>query len=124
MDIQIIFSDADNVNNQPQVDIVAWSIREVSFYGDDEDDDVMHLLIGFVMMNKQWRVTTAIQHFDSDRKKITTSSGRIYNLVGQPVSNGDTDFELVWQLWKMTNNVNLDVDVTDKYATKIKWFVM
>ncbi|MCL7421773.1 MAG: hypothetical protein M8364_12795 [Methylobacter sp.] len=117
--MHIIIHPADEVKDQPQVDIVAWSIHGVSFHNENE---VVHLLTGFVL-DKKWRVTTAIQHFDSDNKRITTNSGRVYNLLGQPGSK-DAELELAWQIWKMTNNVSSDVDVTDEYATKIKWFVM
>lgn len=117
--MQIIIHPAEEVENQPQVDIMAWSIHEVSFH----NENGVHLLTGFVL-DKKWRVTTAIQHFDSVSKKITTSSGRVYNLIGRPAGSKDTELELAWQVWKMTSNVSSDVDVTDEYATKIKWFVM
>jgi hypothetical protein len=117
--MQIIIRPADEVKDQPEVDIVIWSIHRVSFHNENE---AVHLLTGFVL-DKKWRVTTAIQHFDSDNKKITTRSGRVYNLIGRP-GNKDAELELAWQAWKMTTNVSSDVDVTDEYATKIKWFVM
>lgn len=118
--MQIIIHPADEVENQPQVDIMTWSIHGVSFHNENE---VVHLLTGFVL-DKKWRVTTAIQHFDSDSKKITTSSGRVYNLVGRPAGSKDAELGLAWQAWKLTNHISSDVDVTDEYAKKIKWFVM
>jgi hypothetical protein len=46
--------------------------------------------------------------------RIKTSSGRIYNLEGQPGFNSDADY--VWANWKAINDARDDVNVTNQYC--------
>ncbi|MCF6203437.1 MAG: hypothetical protein L3J59_07170 [Methylococcaceae bacterium] len=107
----------ESVEKEPTVDVVNWSVHRVTFFNGDKSE---HLL-GFVP-DKQGRVTSAIQSFNADTRKITTASGRVYTLVGPPGECEDAAY--VWQYWKNMNGDVKDRNVTDKYATQIKNLLM
>jgi ATP-dependent Lon protease len=60
------------------------------------------------------RVTSAIQIFDKDLRRIVTNSGRIYTLMGEPGYHPDCEY--VWKRWKSLNNGQDECDVTDHYV--------
>jgi hypothetical protein len=99
-----------SVQNEPEVSISAWSIREVT--GDDGSDKTQHL-VGYIASRNSGRVTSAIQSFDRDKMCIKTNSGRIYYLVGPP--GFKPGFEHVWMNWKKHNQIREEVDVTYRY---------
>ncbi len=108
---------AESVAFHPTANIVSWSIREAIFI----DGDISRHLIGFIP-TRSGRVTSAIQTFCPDTRKIITLSGRMYTLVGMPGSSEDGQF--VWKYWSAKNFVIHDTDVTDQYAKQIKSLVM
>jgi ATP-dependent Lon protease len=60
------------------------------------------------------RVTSAIKSFDRNNMQIQTMSGRTYYLMGQP--GCDSAGDDAWEIWKTTNNVKEDIDVTGQYC--------
>jgi hypothetical protein len=90
--------------------IIRWSVREVLCGWSEER--TRHL-VGYIPMLRNGRASSAIQAFDRDRMRITTRSGRIYQLEGQPGGNGDAEY--VWRHWKTTNEATGEIDVTDQY---------
>ncbi|WP_333875758.1 AAA family ATPase [Methylobacter sp.] len=104
-----IFSVAP-IYEEPKETIVRWSIREALFK--DSHDKSRHL-IGYIARKCAGRVTSAIQSFDRETMRIKTTSGRIYQLEGQP--GFDPDAEYVWAQWKALNEVRDEVDVTHEY---------
>jgi len=107
----------ESVDVEPEVNIINWSIHVVIFLNDDRSEHLQ----GFVP-GKMGRVTSAIQDFEANNRKITTASGRVYTLVGPPGNCDDAAY--VWQLWKKMNGVVQDKNVTDKYARQIKSLLM
>jgi hypothetical protein len=107
--IMPIFSVA-SVDEEPEETIMRWSIREVLF--DDSTDKSRHL-VGYILRKGKGRVTSAIQSFDRDKMRIKTTSGRLYQLEGQP--GFDPDAEYVWTHWKKFNDVLEESDVTHEY---------
>lgn len=107
----------ESVALYPVANIVHWSIREAIFW----DGDKSRHLVGFIP-GRSGRVTSAIQQFCSENRKITTLSGRVYTLVGMPSSSEDGDY--VWKYWRAGNCVIHDTDVTDEYTKQIKNLVM
>ncbi len=101
----------------PTENIVNWSIHEAVFYNGEESRH----LVGFVP-SRSGRVTSAIQKFSPENRKITTQSGRVYTLVGMPGCSDDA--EHVWQCWSAGNGVVHDTNVTDEYTKQIKYLVM
>ena len=106
-----------SVDEEPTVNIVNWSVHRVTFFNGDKSE---HLL-GFVP-GQQGRVTSAIQVFNANTRKITTLSGRVYTLIGPPGKCEDARY--VWNFWKKMNGDVKDRNVTDKYATQIKNLLM
>ncbi|MFA6272658.1 MAG: AAA family ATPase [Patescibacteria group bacterium] len=98
------------VNEEPEETIMRWSVREALF--EDLNDKSRHL-IGYIPRKGKGRVTSAIQSFDREKMRIKTSSGRLYQLEGQP--GFDSDAEYVWAQWKELNDVREDIDVTNQY---------
>jgi hypothetical protein len=99
------------VHQEPEETISRWSIREAQF--DDSNDQSRHL-VGYIARKGKGRVTSAIQSFDRDKMRITTASGRVYQLQGPP--GFDPDGEYVWSHWKALNRVLEDTDVTQDYG--------
>jgi ATP-dependent Lon protease len=98
------------VQQEPETVITRWSVREARF--DDPNDQSRHV-VGYVARQGTGRVTSAIQSFDRDHQRITTSSGRVYQLEGPP--GFDPDAEYVWAQWKALNHVRDETDVTQEY---------
>lgn len=99
-----------SVQQEPEAVMTRWAVREARF--DDPNDQSRHV-VGYVARQGTGRVTSAIQSFDRDHRRITTSSGRIYQLEGPP--GFDSDAEYVWAHWKALNQVREETDVTQEY---------
>ncbi|MGZ4956076.1 MAG: hypothetical protein ACXV79_13550 [Methylobacter sp.] len=99
------------VHEEPEETIMHWSIREVLF---DVPNDKSRHLVGYISRQGKGRVTSAIESFDRDHRRIITRSGRIYRLEGSP--GFDPDAEYVWAQWKALNHVREEADVTDHYS--------
>ncbi len=89
-------------------EIVAWSIKEV-LYGDNTEP-TRHL-VGYA--DREGRVSSAIQMFDSESRVIETRSGRQYKLHGKPGDHPDARY--VWLRWKNFNKAQDEKDVTSEY---------
>ena len=103
---------------EPTVEIVNWSVRAVTYH---HSSDETHHLVGYIP-KQEGRVTSAIQQFDSENKIITTRSGRLYTLIGQPGFSDDGEY--VWESWKEVNNIKSEKIITDDYAAKIRKNIM
>jgi ATP-dependent Lon protease len=99
------------VHQEPEETLSRWSVREARF--DDVNDHSRHL-VGYVARKGKGRVSSAIQSFDREKMRITTSSGRVYQLEGPP--GFDPDAEYVWAHWKALNQVRDERDVTQEYG--------
>jgi hypothetical protein len=96
--------------DSPEI-IIRWSVREVSCGGAKER--TRHV-VGYMPMQRDGRASSSIQAFDRDRMRITTQSGRVYQLEGPPGASGDAEY--VWHQWKAVNKAADEKDVTDQYA--------
>lgn len=105
----MIYGIAEPRNNFP-VTIMAWSIREIV---SGESEQPTRHLVGHIPQNSSGRASSAIQSFDREKMLITTSSGRVYALLGHPGENADAEF--VWTHWKKINNAQSEKDVTNEY---------
>lgn len=99
------------VQDEPEETLMFWSVREARF---SDPDDSSHHLVGYLPRRGHGRVTSAIKAFDRTAMCITTSSGRVYYLEGQPGINPDAEY--VWNIWKEANGVQEEVDVTGQYC--------
>lgn len=99
---------------EPEESIVRWSVREVLC--GDSSERTRHL-VGYIARRGSGRVTSPIQSFDRDKMTIITRSGRVYRLEGQPGFNADAEY--VWAHWKVLNDVQEEVDVTDHYQRQL-----
>jgi len=91
------------VNEEPVVTLSRWTVRELSSTG------TRHF-VGYNMVENEGRVSSAIVDYDTETKMGTTSSGRVYELYGQPGYNGDAEY--VWERWSKGAEYK---DVTDEY---------
>ncbi|WP_333875759.1 hypothetical protein [Methylobacter sp.] len=91
--------------------IIRWSVREVLCCGSEER--TRHL-VGYIPLLRSGRASTSIQAFDRERMRISTSSGRVYQLEGQPGITSDAEY--VWKYWKSANEANDEIDVSDQYC--------
>jgi ATP-dependent Lon protease len=99
------------VHEEPEEAMMRWSVREARF--SNVNDQSRHL-VGYIARKGKGRVSSAIQSFDRDHRRITTSSGRVYQLVGPP--GFDPDAEYIWRYWKTLNHVREEKDVTQEYG--------
>jgi hypothetical protein len=91
--------------------IIRWSIREVLCGGSEQR--TRHV-VGYMPMQRDGRASSAIQAFDRNCMRITTRSGRVYQLEGQPGASQDAEY--VWGHWKSFNTATDEIDVTDHYS--------
>jgi hypothetical protein len=99
------------VHQEPEEVMTRWSVREAQF--DDLNDQSRHV-IGYIARKGKGRVSSAIQSFDRNKMRITTGSGRVYQLDGPP--GFDPDAEYVWSHWKALHDVREETDVTQEYG--------
>lgn len=99
------------VSEQPDDKITSWSIREVLISSETEKT---HHLVGYIPYEGCGRVTSKIQSFDKQNRLITTNSGRIYLLEGQPGKHEDGEY--VWHMWSLRNEAQDEVDVSAQYC--------
>jgi ATP-dependent Lon protease len=100
-----------SIEEEPEESIYSWSIRELQIAS--ESQRTQHL-VGYIPYFSEGRVTSAIQVFDKQSKRIVTKSGRIYALMGDPGRHPDGEY--VWKRWKSFNEGQDECDVTDQYV--------
>lgn len=96
--------------NDIAVVISLWCVKEIIFGNNDQR--TQHLL-GYIQEENAGRVTSAIQCFDQEKMIIKTSSGRVYQLYGEPSTHDDALY--VWENWKNDNDARDELDVTHQY---------
>lgn len=98
------------VDEQPEENMIWWSVREVLMGTDTEKS---HHLVGYILWQHAGRVTSKIITFDKDRMLVKTESGRVYYLEGPPGSHSDSEY--VWKRWSRINQAQDEIDVTHQY---------
>lgn len=102
---------ASSVDDTPAIDIGPWSIFELE---SPHWEGKSRHIVGYNMTEREGRVSSAIDSFDKDKKTITTSSGRLYRLVGDE-SGVSSDGSYVFNSWcRRAEAFNL-VDVSEEY---------
>ncbi|QPK62560.1 hypothetical protein IVG45_17150 [Methylomonas sp. LL1] len=99
-----------SISEQPEENIIHWSVREVKISCETEKT---HHLVGYIPWQYSGRVSSKIETFDRENMLVKTGSGRIYHLKGEPGMTRDGDY--VWDRWAMINDAKNEVDVTDQY---------
>jgi hypothetical protein len=96
--------DAPDVAAQPNVDLSMWRVVESAAEAERH-------LIGILSNGVTLRCTTPIKSLDPARRKVITSSGRTYQLIGPPAA----DSELVGAILMTArlNGIGPTFDVTD-----------
>ena len=89
-----------------------WSVHEVS--SPLLEETTQHL-VGVV--DGYGRVCSPIQEFDRETMTVTTQSGKLYELVGEP--GLDMDAAYVFANWCRMNGVTEVTDVTDQYWNEL-----
>lgn len=99
----------DDVQTEPVVFLKPWRIFEL-------EDGARHLCGGVGFFGS--RVSSAVVSIDYENATATTSTGRIYELIGEPGPDADADY--VWQEWAAYYNVRAWDDVTEEVWSRIK----
>lgn len=95
-------------DDEIRVEIDCWSVKEVT--GSHILDPTRHL-VGIV--DGFGRVCSPIQDFDPETMEVTTRSGKIYELCGEPGIASDAEY--VFTRWCELNEIGEYVDVTQEY---------
>ena len=98
--------------SETKVQMSMWSVRKVS--SPLLEETTQHL-VGVV--DGLGRVCSPIQEFDCETMTVTTQSGKLYELVGEP--GLDMDAAYVFANWCRMNGVTEVTDVTDQYWNEL-----
>lgn len=93
------------VSQTPVLKLVQWSVFQT-------ETGERHF-VGYNVTEGEGRVSSAIVEFNPETKQGRTSSGRIYQLAGEPGFNGDAAY--TWGRWCEINRVSEQRDVTEEY---------
>jgi hypothetical protein len=99
--------DAPPVSEQPYVRLSRWAIHKV--------DDALYL-IGWNIERDSPRLTSHIVQFDRQTRTVITSSGRCYQLVGNP--GADPMTQLAWEVQCRLCSLATSSDVTQELLGK------
>lgn len=100
---------AADVSIEPVVFLRPWRVFQL-------EDGSRHLCGGEGLFGG--RVSSAVMSIDYQAATAVTQSGRIYQLVGEPGSDADTEY--VWKHWSAGYNVMHWTDVTSEVWGKIQ----
>jgi hypothetical protein len=92
-----------SITETPEIELGSWRVFET-------EKGERHF-VGYNLTEHEGRVSSAIQAFDPDTMTGITSSGRVYQLIGN--SGFDQDALYTWNRWKKINKVVTDIDVTE-----------
>jgi hypothetical protein len=97
------------IATEPFVQLSNWRAYECAF-PNEEDAPTLHL-VGFNLVLKEGRVSSALTGFDAKKRLAVTASGRSYQLVGEPgwCLHGQHTFAH----WLSMNQARAIRDVTD-----------
>ena len=102
---------ATPIEQTPELSLARWTIREV------QPRNTRHL-VGYNLTEQEGRVSSHITGYDAERHRVTTESGRVYELVGDPGYNDDAEY--VWESWcrRLGTQAASWTDVTHDYVRK------
>ncbi|KAA0894254.1 hypothetical protein [Oryzomonas rubra] len=95
------------IDREPEIVLTDWTVYEVS--SNLWPGRTRHF-VGFSVMGREGRVSSAIVQFDADKMAGVTESGRVYLLKG--AQGGHPDGLYVWGLWCRRNEIT-DIQVVD-----------
>ncbi|WP_042876882.1 hypothetical protein [Cupriavidus necator] len=98
------------VDVQPLVTLERWRVRETR--------SGQRHFVGYCVENKENRVSSAIQSFDSGTGVGVTSSGRRYLLSGSPCFDGEA--RRIWEEWADKNGIGDTKDVSMEFMAPRK----
>lgn len=98
---------ATPVDEVPELVLSSWAIMEVS-----DGETVTRHFAGYNETEGEGRASSAIVTFDAATMKGVTSSGRVYQLRGDPGLRGDGLY--VWGRWERINGVTESRDVSQE----------
>lgn len=94
---------ATPIDQTPEITLSSWKVYELP-NGDRH-------FVGYNETEREGRVSSRIESFDSATLKGVTQSGRVYQLIGDSGRDGDADY--VWSAWKKINSVEKYKDVSE-----------
>jgi len=100
-----------SVDETPVIRIANWRIVEVQCAGLPQK--TRHIC-GYNVTEREARVSSPIVAYDPVRRTVTTRSGRLYEMSGQPGFLGSNESYTLGR-WCALNEVTAVDDVTDEY---------
>lgn len=98
-----------SVNSEPHTRLSIWQVFLVK--ADFKSlGDTIHF-VGYA--GYEGRVSSPIMEYDKNTHRGVSSSGRIYELVGEPGHNSDATY--VWGRWLQMSDFPETVTLTDQY---------
>ena len=94
------------VESQPEITLIRWQVMRVS------DGD---RLVGYNVEECEGRVSTPVMRFDPKTRLCMTSSGRCYQLMGDPSIDSDGNY-----VFSRVYRSSEAKDVTDEYRMAIE----
>lgn len=94
------------VESVPVLKLTKWSVFQT--------ETGQRHFVGYNMTEGEGRVSSAIVEFDSASRRGRTSTGRIYELIGEPGFSSDAEY--VKTGWLNINRVSEHFDVTEQYV--------
>ena len=91
-----------SVEDEPEATLTSWQVLELP-NGDRH-------LVGYAVEDREGRVSSSVQVFDSKSLCAVTSSGRVYRLKGRP--GVDKQAQLVWRTWARINQTSQFTDIS------------
>lgn len=102
-----------SIKDEPRTQLVRWRVYEVTPTG--LKIPTVHFVGDMASRLGEGRVSSAIIHFDKKTQVGKSTSGRIYELVGDPEDSISRDAEYTWGVWINRVGKSKVVDVTKRY---------
>lgn len=96
------------VEQVPHIKLASWGIYEVS--SNMRPEKTRHF-VGWNLTEREGRVSSSIVEFDPKTKRGKTSSGRVYELVGESGHNGDGIY--TFNQWCHINEISHSENISD-----------
>lgn len=100
--------------DEPEILVQDWEIHEVQLPG--RAGRTRHV-VGLQGWHREGVVSSAITAIDAATHRVTTESGRVYELGSR--TGGNLDSEYVWNRWLHINNATDDENVTSQLKQPI-----
>lgn len=97
------------VQEQPATQLIRWQLFRVR----RPDGSITRHLVGHSVKDHEGRVSSAIERIDVARDAMVSSSGRVYEIGGEPCEDADASW--VFRTWLMRSHFSGPKEVTQAF---------